>query len=218
MEVRLSYKNPFGEVLLDFVANKTESVRDECFEEIVDLCVEKEKCTPAHINTLVGYAVLRDRWIDFEIEFIDTHLEFQFDAHFPCGWCVPCETGVPLLWNFQGEDFQIAPGTVNVAYECHCFPDDYCDPGYGLLYNFETGEFNIAPGVVVMYEECNCFPQEYCDPAYGLLYNFATGEFNMAPGIVNLCDLCISPMIYDFSRGKFNLKSIQIPKNIVLWT
>lgn len=85
---------------------------------------------------------------------------------------------------------------------------DFCTDRHG---------FEIAPGIIVLYEDCNCFPMEFCDPAYGLLYNFDTGEFNMSPGIVNLCDLCVNPVMYDFSRCKFVVKHAYLPKTNIRW-
>lgn len=87
-------------------------------------------------------------------------------------------------------------------------PLDFCTNQLG---------FEINPGVIVLYDDCNCFPMEYCDPAYGLLYNFESGKFEIAPGIVNLCDLCVNPVMYDFSRCKFNVKHAYLPKTNIQW-
>lgn len=135
----MAHKNPFHEVLLNFVSKKTDR-SDVCSDEIfLDECPGKKGCTPAHVTSLVGYAVLRDRWVDLgEISFNEANMEVHFDGYFPCGYCTPCEEGIPLLWDFRSNDFQIAPGMINVIHKCCCFPDDYCDPGYALLYNFET--------------------------------------------------------------------------------
>lgn len=133
----MSHKNPINDILLSFVSNKTDN-KIECASEISpDSCQDKILYTPTHINNLVGYVILRDRWIDFEFDFIDTIIGFRPDMYVPCGWCTPCEEGISLLWDFEGKDYTIAPGMINIVHKCCCFPDDYCDPGYALLYNFQ---------------------------------------------------------------------------------
>lgn len=211
----MSHQNPFHKILLDFVSDKTEHPSGDAELQ----CIEKTPCVPTHINNLVGYAVLRDRWVDLgEVNFTDPNMCVDSDGmQFPCGWCAPCENGVPLLWNHETGDFSITPGVLAIPYECDCFPLDYCDAGYGLLWNFETNEFSIAPGAVYVTEVCDCFPLEFCDPAYGLLWDFEEEKFNMAPGIVNLCDVCNNAMMYNFSRCRFNQRVVQLPQRVVFW-